>query len=324
MKKIVVVTPVFNDWESFRMLARDLSQMAAANALDIRVIAVDDGSSIPDSTTPVDAEHLQAIEVLKLVCNLGHQRAIAIGLVEASKMEDCDAVVVMDSDGEDRVEDIPRLIEDAEANAGKVVVATRASRTEGFGFRSFYKIYKALFRMLVGTWINFGNFALIPFHMLPSLTHSAGIWNHLAASICRSRLPLQRKPCPRGHRYAGKSQMNFTSLLTHGFGAMSVFIDVMMVRIIASMSIFMAVLVAAIIGILIMKFTTDLAIPGWATNAIGLLSVLLLQSFILIFTSVFMVLNLRTIKTIIPKIEGPQFIQTRFNLPLTSSDDESF
>jgi cellulose synthase/poly-beta-1,6-N-acetylglucosamine synthase-like glycosyltransferase len=319
VKKIVVVTPVFNDWESFRMLAQDLSGMASKHNLEIRIIAVDDGSSVPDSPAPINAEHLHGIEVLKLVCNLGHQRAIAIGLVEASKSADCDAVIVMDSDGEDRVEDIPTLIEQAKANAGKVVVATRASRTEGFGFRSFYKIYKALFRMLVGTWINFGNFALIPFHMLPPLTHSAGIWNHLAASICRSRLPLQRHPCPRGHRYAGQSQMNFTSLLTHGFGAMSVFIDVILVRIIASMSFFMALLLAAIFVIFVIKFATDMAIPGWATSAIGLLSVLLLQSFILIFTSVFMVLNLRTIKTVIPQVEGPQFIQKRITLTRTKA-----
>lgn len=322
IKRLTIVTPVFNDWESFRILAHELSNMAKAQSIQIHILAVDDGSSVPDNDSPLDAPHLEGIEVLRLVCNLGHQRAIAIGLVEASKMADCDAVIVMDSDGEDRVEDIPRLIEAAKANDGKVVVATRASRTEGVGFRSFYKIYKALFRMLVGTWINFGNFALIPFHMLPSLTHSAGIWNHLAASICRSRLPLQREPCPRGHRYAGQSQMNFTSLLTHGFGAMSVFIDVMMVRIIASMSIFMAMLLIAIVGILIMRFTTDMAIPGWATSAIGLLSVLLLQSFILIFTSVFMVLNLRTIKTVIPQVEGPQFIQARFNLTILAPSNE--
>lgn len=314
MKQIIVVTPVFNDWESFRMLAADLSDMAKANDVEIRVIAVDDGSSVADTTEPYTAEHLKSIEVLRLVCNLGHQRAIAVGLVEASQMMDCDGVVVMDSDGEDRVQNIPDLIAEAEAHPDSVIAATRSSRTESFSFRAFYKVYKVLFRVLVGTRIDFGNFTFIPFHKLPSLTHTAGIWNHLAASICRSRLLLRKKPCPRGERYAGQSRMNFTSLLTHGLGAMSVFIDVILVRIIAGISAFMAALLTAIGVTLFMKFATDMAIPGWATSAVGLLSVLLLQSFMLVFTSVFMVLNLRTIKKVIPKIDGPQFIQSRFNL----------
>lgn len=308
---LVIVTPVFNDWESFRVLAGELSEMAAKHDLTIRILAVDDGSSVRIGEEPLDAGNLEAVEIIRLVCNLGHQRAIAIGLVEASKMTDIEGVVVMDCDGEDRVEDIPSLLMEARDNEGSLVVATRASRSEGLKFRTFYAIYKRLFLTLVGTRIDFGNFAFIPKESLGPLVHSAGIWNHLAASVCRSRLPFIRKPCPRGHRYAGQSKMNFASLLIHGLGAMSVYVDVVLVRLIASISLFVVALLGAISVTMIIRLTTDLAIPGWATNAIGILTIMLLLSFIFVFTAVFMVLNLRTMKTVIPAIDGPHYIDNR-------------
>lgn len=323
MKRLIIVTPVFNDWESFRQLACDLSDLAQAQNLNIRILAVDDGSnSTADDLTLSGADHLESVEVLRLVCNLGHQRAIAIGLVEARKMEDYDAVIVMDCDGEDRVSDIPSLLEEAAAHHGSLVVATRSSRTESLKFRVFYRVYKQLFYWLTGTRIDFGNFTLIPRDQLPSLTNSAGIWNHLAASICRSRLPFRRKPCARGYRYAGQSQMNFTSLLTHGLGAMSVFNDVILVRIIAAIALFMVVLLFGIGATLFIRFATDMAIPGWATAVSGLLTILLLQAFIIVFISVFMVLNLRTIKTVIPEMDAPQFLYKRHHLTLAKPRDE--
>lgn len=321
-KSIVVVTPVFNDWESFGILARELSNMAERNNLALRILAVDDGSSIPMDQPLSDIDHLSHVETIRLVCNLGHQRAIAIGLVEAHKLPDVDGVIVMDCDGEDRVEDIPRLLEEAHGHADAVVVATRASRSEGMVFKIGYAIYKRLFMLLVGTRIDFGNFAFIPAQQLGSVVHSAGIWNHLAASICRSRLPIIRKPCPRGTRYAGQSKMNFSSLLIHGLGAMSVYVDMVLVRVITAICVFVGVLIAAIFAVMVIKLTTGLAIPGWATNVIGLLAILLLQSFIFVFTSVFMLLNLRTIKTVIPAADGPHYIDAVHMLSVSEAQDE--
>lgn len=314
-QSIVVVTPVFNDWESFRILAQELSQMAAAKDLHVRILAVDDGSSSHLDGHLVGAQDLQSVEVIRLVCNLGHQRAIAIGLVEASKMDGVDGVIVMDCDGEDRVEDIPQLLAEAHTHPTAIIAATRSSRSEGLVFKLGYAIYKRLFLMLVGTKIDFGNFSFIPATSLRSVVHSAGIWNHLAASVCRSRLPLIRKPCPRGTRYAGQSKMNFSSLLVHGLGAMSVYVDMILVRIITSICGFVGLLLVAILAVFVIKLTTGLAIPGWATNVVGLLAILLLQSFIFVFTSVFMLLNLRTMKTVIPAMDGPHYIDQRTTVP---------
>ncbi len=70
-------------------------------------------------------DNFESIELIELVCNLGSQRAIAVGLAEISHAHDFDAVVVMDSDGEDRPEDIPALLEEAERHTGSIIVASR-------------------------------------------------------------------------------------------------------------------------------------------------------------------------------------------------------
>ena len=49
------------------------------------------------------------IRIIKLRSNLGHQRAIAIGLYGLN-FKNLDGIVVMDSDGEDKVDDISSLI----------------------------------------------------------------------------------------------------------------------------------------------------------------------------------------------------------------------
>ena len=71
--------------------------------------------------------------MLRLRRNLGHQRAIAIGLtyIQAQMTTAYEAVVVMDGDGEDAPEDVPRLLARLEAEGGRsIVFAERTRRSE--------------------------------------------------------------------------------------------------------------------------------------------------------------------------------------------------
>ena len=90
----------------------------------------------PSRSTPravdLDLRAIGRVEVLHLRRNLGHQRAIAIGLafVEAERPR-CRAVVLMDSDGEDAPEDVPRLVARCEQEGRrKIVFAERTKRSE--------------------------------------------------------------------------------------------------------------------------------------------------------------------------------------------------
>ena len=85
--RIAVVTPVFNDWACFSALVAELSERFAGGGISLDVIALDDGSTVPfDEGTlalrPGGA--VASVEVLPLATNLGHQRAIAIGLCAAA------------------------------------------------------------------------------------------------------------------------------------------------------------------------------------------------------------------------------------------------
>ena len=102
--RIAVLTPVYNDWEAARFLLRDLEAVAGPE-LAISVFAVNDGSSeIRPEGFGREQSELRSVTILHLVCNVGHQRAIALGLVylKDHHRDDFDGIVVMDCDGEIR------------------------------------------------------------------------------------------------------------------------------------------------------------------------------------------------------------------------------
>lgn len=137
---IAVVIPVYNDWESVGRLLQGLGAVGRASAVELSVILVDDASSIPapESFQGVDETVIKRLRVVRLAFNLGHQRAIAVGIVVASEqLEEHSATVVMDGDGEDRPEDLPRLLQASEENPSSIICAKRARRSESFSFKVF-------------------------------------------------------------------------------------------------------------------------------------------------------------------------------------------
>src|SRR5665213_3069703 len=111
-RRILIVTPVLDDWPSFGTLVQRISDCFTGTNDTVQVMAVDDGSRVqPEagSTRLPENSCITEISLLHLAANLGHQRAIAVGLSRVARREDVDIVVVMDSDGEDRPEDIAAL-----------------------------------------------------------------------------------------------------------------------------------------------------------------------------------------------------------------------
>ena len=242
-EEIVILIPVFNDWASLEELLPRLDQELSRSGVGADILVVDDGSLL-DADGLFDAGSFHAIgriDVLRLRRNLGHQRAIAVGL---AYVEDClgaSAVVVMDADGEDDPADVPRLLARLrEEGHQKVVFAERSRRSESMTFRIFYVFYKVLHYLLTGKGVRVGNFSAIPRRRLSSLVVVAEMWNHYAAAVFRSRQPHCMIPTRRGRRLCGRSSMNFVSLVAHGLSAISVYSDVVGVRLLV-MSILMAV-----------------------------------------------------------------------------------
>lgn len=163
-KAIAIVTPVLDDWTSFRALVAEISYLFTGSDLAFHIYALDDGSGIPSDlnsiTLPVDT-CVAAIEVIRLAVNLGHQRVIAVGLCAIADADNIDTVLVMDSDGEDRPVDIAALPAAILQHPVQVVLAQRARRSESRPFRFWNCIYKLLFRALTGQTISFGNYCVM-------------------------------------------------------------------------------------------------------------------------------------------------------------------
>lgn len=121
---ISVVVPVHDEKDGLPELRR---RLAAALPADAEVVFVDDGSA--DGT----AELLRSFnredprfKAVLLSRRFGHGAAVMAGLARASG----EAVVLMDGDGQDPPELIPKLL-DARKNGAQVVYAERTGRAEG-------------------------------------------------------------------------------------------------------------------------------------------------------------------------------------------------
>jgi polyisoprenyl-phosphate glycosyltransferase len=302
---ICILMPEFNDWGNLRGMLDQLNRSLSAADYRAEILLVDDGSTVPEDLSSLLAGKwpaLSSLEILTLGRNVGHQRAIAIGLAFISENKPCDAVVVMDSDGEDDPKDVPRLIQKYEQEKrGKLVFAQRAKRSESLLFRVFYVFYRALYRLLTGFTISFGNFSIIPRPLLERAVLISEIWNHYAAGILKARLPHVLLPTVRAKRISGQSKMDFTSLVINGLSSISVFSDTIGVRALLLSTTLSVMTVAGIIAVVLIKMFTTLAIPGWASSLVSALFIILFQSLVGTLIFAFMILNSRSTLAFLPK-----------------------
>jgi polyisoprenyl-phosphate glycosyltransferase len=314
IRSIAVVVPVLDDWASFAALIADLGRQFAGSEVAIRLYAIDDGSLAPFAAAALKlppACRIVGLDIIRLALNLGHQRAIAVGLCAVADGARCDAAIVMDGDGEDRPSDIAALLAASHDSPGAIVLARRARRSEPWTFRVWYQLYRLLFWLLTGKTIRFGNFSLLPIEAVRRLVYMPELWNHLAASIMRSRLPYREVAVARGPRFAGRSHMNLVGLILHGLSALSVHTDMIFVRVLLASA---AIGVAAAVGIVAVagvRFGTTLAIPGWATTAAGDLLIVLVQTLVVVVAATLTMLAGRSNRPIVPILDARQFIAER-------------
>jgi glycosyltransferase involved in cell wall biosynthesis len=307
---IAVLIPIFNDWAAAGVLLEQLDRASADLQLPFGVTLVDDGSTdvphLPEDWRPVS---IQRIDLVELHCNLGHQRAIAVGLNVCAQRPETTAVVVMDADGEDSASDVRVLVEKHLADPTSIVVASRGKRSEGVRFTLFYQAYKAAFHGLTGRTVDFGNFCLLPAAAVHRIIHMPESWNHLAATVLRSRLPIERIVTTRRPRLTGRSSMNLESLVTHGFSAISVFSEVVLTRILIVAGVIAGA--AALTGLTAgaLRLFTNLAIPGWATTVVGFSALLLFQTLSLLAVMIFMSLSSRSSVLVAPAHRAREYIK---------------
>lgn len=316
--EVTLLVPVFDDWAALSSLIPALDAALAAGGRTASILVVDDGSrSEPDMTNPLALRAITSVEVLHLRTNLGHQRAIAIGLAQLEARGAPDAVVVMDGDGEDRPEDVPRLLDALEAGDGlRVVFAERRRRSEGPLFAFLYWLYRLVHLLLTGERVRVGNFSVIPRYLLRRLVAVSDLWNHYAAAVFHARIPYTTMPTTRGTRYAGRSQMNPVSLVTHGLAAMSVFGDRIAVRVLMLTCLLTGVVVAWAGAFIAWHLVTGEALPDWTVYAAAALALLVFLGFATSLAFVFIILGGRNSSGFLPFREFAHYVSHTTTVPV--------
>lgn len=308
---VVLLLPVFNDWRAVGLLLPGLAEALEGVDGPVGVLLVDDGSTdaVPDDLCAGLPTRLSWLRVLRLRRNLGHQRAIAVGLCHVYDTVPCRAVVVMDADGEDKPEDAARLIAQADQGPGNsIVFAERRRRAESLVFKAFYRLYRTLHRILTGTGVRVGNFSLIPRDRLASLVVVSELWIHYAASVFRSRQPIATLPTTRGQRLDGQSRMNFVALVVHGLSAISVYSDVVFTRLVVAAAVVAALSVTLLGAAVAVRLGTELAVPGWATYVAGFLLIVLLQAAMFAVALTFQILGARQQAPVVPQRDYVHYV----------------
>tara|TARA_B100001123_G_C15321940_1_gene1028235 strand:- start:2070 stop:2951 length:882 start_codon:yes stop_codon:yes gene_type:complete len=254
--KIFYVIPVYNDEESLLKLIEKINSINSS--YDNNFVIINDCSTYQFNKL---AEKNKITEIL-LKRNQGSQKAIIIGLNYIfDKKIDFDYLIVMDSDGEDKPEDIKLLIEETKnQNNNFIIFASRRKRLETFIFKFFYFMYKMTFKIFTGKKLNFGNYSCIPKKILEDVINISFIDFHYSAAIVKSKQSYKSIFCDKGNRYAGESNMSFYNLFIHGLKSLSIFYKEVFFRILILLFIINCVFLLNFKLVMIMKFNLILLI----------------------------------------------------------------
>ncbi len=223
MKKIIILIPVYNDWESLNKLLSKINEnIRFYNEINFECLIVNDASTIqlPEFYKP---SNFQSVEILNMRENRGHGRCNAFGIRYIFKNKKFDNLILMDGDGEDRPEEIKSLIEKINENPNLSVVAKRVKRSEGLFFQSLYQFHKFITLVFTGQKVNFGNYSLLTRSDVEKLHSKASLWSSFSGCVKKNLSSLNEINSIRGPRYFGPSQMSFMKLIIHSFSIIAVF-----------------------------------------------------------------------------------------------------
>ena len=209
---ITIITPCYNESVIVTRFLERLENTLATLPYRFCVVVVNDCSN--DGTLALlkgfqfKAGNIN-LNIINLKFNVGHQAAIYQGFLYAQTLES-NHFIIMDSDGEDAPAAIPTLLMYRDADIVNVV---RSKRRESMFFRLSYKVYKAIFRVVTGKQMNFGNFCLINRYILDRAIELS--FAHFAAFLSKQKGSIKSIVVEREARIGGQSKMGFIKLFCH-------------------------------------------------------------------------------------------------------------
>ena len=223
MKKIKILIPIYNDWESLIKLLDEINKVISdIKNTEFDCMIVNDASTIKSPEIKVP-KNIKKIEIFNMKQNRGHARCNAFGLRYLSRKDDFDHLIVMDGDGEDRPDEIKYLVNQALEDQEVSVVAKRVKRSEGPIFQILYEIHKLITLLFTGKQVNFGNYSCLTKKDVITLSQQESLWSSFSGTVKKSILRLNTINSTRGLRYFGPSKMSLLNLGIHSFSIIAVF-----------------------------------------------------------------------------------------------------
>jgi len=230
MKKIKILIPVYNDWQSvFKLIENINSQVSTLND-EFSLIIINDSSTENRPVLSTDLGSLKSILFINMKENRGHARCNASGLKYINEKEDFDYVIPMDADGEDRPEELNLLIETIQSYPDVVVTANRVKRSEGLIFKFCYLAHKYLTVIFTGQTIKYGNYTCLPKSVVNEMVNEPATWSSFSGSLAKIAKDRKSVPSQRGIRYFGPSKMSYINLLKHSLSIIAVFKRTLLIR----------------------------------------------------------------------------------------------
>ena len=281
MKRFVIISPSYNEEMVISLFLKELEETFSLTEFSFLVIVVNDCST--DSTLD-QLERFQfrsdryELKTVTLKYNVGHQEAIRQGLKYASQF-DASGYIVLDSDGEDDPKAILKMTQTSDFD---IIFVSRGKRRESLSFKIGYFFYKAIFKIISGNRINFGNYSMISKKVIEAVTELNFV--HYSAFLSKIKFKKYFIKYDRRKRIDGQSKMNSNNLVLHGLKSLIEYSEELLFF-------FIKLLVAVVIAFFIYggyviytKFISQNAISGWSSTIILSLinSILIISSIIVL------------------------------------------
>lgn len=282
MKKISIVSPVFNESGNIQLFYDRLSSISKDSKYQYEFIFIDDGST-DESVAILDTvcKKNKNSKLIRFSRNFGHQAAITAGL-DYSKG---DAVVIIDSDLQDPPEVILELIKKWEEGFD-VINAKRKSRQDGslkiLTANLFYKTLNLLIKNKIPE--NVGDFRLLDRKVVNVLTKLPEKDRYLRGLSSWVGFRQAFVEYDRDKRHSGSTHYTLSKMFGLAFDAIFSFskLPMKMALITAFIFIFIA---AAVLFYLLISVLNGHVVAGWASTLFIFSVLTSLQMFVLAIIS---------------------------------------
>ena len=228
--KIIILTPVYNDWQSVYKLVEEINNLSLDQEFEISVYIFNDYSNHDRPDFEKNLENINSVKIFNMKKNQGHARCIATGLKYIFEKDNFDYVIPMDGDGEDRPEEIEFFLDQIKKSQDKPIVGERIKRSEKMIFKICYQLHKFITLVFTSKSIKFGNYTCLPRSTVKKMINEKATWNSFSGSLKKIENNLISIPSIRGNRYFGPSKMSFINLIKHSLSIISVFRKTFLIR----------------------------------------------------------------------------------------------